>query len=113
MSYLLEIDLQNMDVQPHLQKAVSGSFVLLADHMANCYQKTMCRDDQSIQAAEVLKVGLDESLLLQLYQHTLNLQSKSYITESKEEYIKELWFDSIRQTDIKYKPNIEVRASLS
>ena len=83
MSYLLAIDLQNMDVQPHLQKAASGSFVLSADHMANCCQRTMCRGDQSKQAAEVLRVGLGESLLLQQFQHTLNLQPKSYITESK------------------------------
>ena len=30
----------------------------------------------------------------------------------KEEYIKELQFDLFRQTDIKHKPNIEVRANL-
>ena len=31
----------------------------------------------------------------------------------KEEYIKEKQFDLVRQTDIKHKQNIEVRASLS
>ena len=42
-----------------------------------------------------------------------NLKKKISFHHTKEESIKEQQFDLIRQTDIKHKPNIEVRASLS
>ena len=41
------------------------------------------------------------------------IYASSLFGASKEEYIKEKQFDFIRQIDIKCKPNIEVRASLS